>query len=92
MFSMSLLIVPYRYKGVYVASNANAGKSSSTSSSSTSSSTTTTTAPVQYYVQVVKDNTTYTLPDKYSTAVEAATAFDHMAVALGTWCRLNCSS
>ena len=79
---MSLLIVPYRYKGVYVASNA--GKSSSTSSSSTSSSTTTTTAPVQYYVQVVKDNTTYTLPDKYSTAVEAATAFDHMAVALGT--------
>ena len=74
MFSMSLLIVPYRYKGVYVASNA--GKSSSTSSSST--------APVQYYVQVVKDNTTYTLPDKYSTAVEAATAFDHMAVALGT--------
>ena len=85
MFSMSLLIVPYRYKGVYVASNA--GKSSSTSSSSSSS-----TAPVQYYVQVVKDNTTYTLPDKYSTAVEAATAFDHMAVALGTWCRLNCSS
>ena len=75
MFSMSLLIVPYRYKGVYVASNA--GKSSSTSSSSS-------TAPVQYYVQVVKDNTTYTLPDMYSTAVEAATAFDHMAVALGT--------
>jgi membrane protein implicated in regulation of membrane protease activity len=75
MFSMSLLIVPYRYKGVYVASNA--GNSSSTSSSSS-------TAPVQYYVQVVKDNTTYTLPDKYNTVVEAATAFDHMAVALGT--------
>ena len=78
MFSMSLLIGPYRYKGVYVASN------SGNRGTSTSSSSTTTTTPLRYYVQVVKDNATYTLPDKYNTAEQAATAFDRMAVALGT--------
>jgi len=37
----------------------------------------------KYYVQVFKDNVTYTLPEKFDTKEIAARAFDKMAVSLG---------
>jgi hypothetical protein len=37
----------------------------------------------KYYVQVFKDNVTYTLPEKFTNINTAADAFDKMAVALG---------